>query len=138
MTKWTILGDHVLDQDNLQQSGHDWLDSTIQIFSDKFWADPDVAAQLQNWSVDYKVSPQLLTKYVLILEVEAEGRAACGEPASIADDVWKGITDLTTFTGDSEKSDFFDAIIDVYLQAGHQSVPSRARLDQIWASAGGS
>merc|ERR1712062_245696 len=98
MTKWTILGTHSLDLDNLQQSAHDWLDETIRIFSEKFWADQDVAAQLKAWSQDYVVSAQLMTKYVLILEVEAEGRAPCGENASVADNVWKGITDLTTFS----------------------------------------
>jgi len=136
MTKWTILGDHNLDIDNLQQSAHDWLDVTIDTFSKKFWASPVIAGNLKEWSKTYTPSPQLLTKYALIKEVEAEGRAACSEEASVADNVWKGLTDLTTYTGDSAKDDFFTDIKAVYTSAGHEA-PSDDRLNSIWNSASG-
>ena len=116
MTKWTILGDHDIDLANLQESVHAWVETTIEIFSKKFWASPVVAGQLKDWVKTYKVSPQLLVKYELLADMEkTEQRAACDQEASVADHVWKEITDLTFYEGlDGGRGEFLHAIEEIY------------------------
>ena len=120
MTKWTILGDHNLDLDNLQQSAHDWLDNTIDIFGKKFWANPDVAAQLVSWSENYTVSYQLLVKYALLKALEVtETRAPCGADPSMEDNIWKRLTEMVTVEGANHGKDkFFDEIQEIYRSEG--------------------
>jgi hypothetical protein len=139
MTKWTLLNEHDIDLDNLQQSAHNWLDESITIFSNKFWANPDVAAQLKSWSETYTVDPQLLTKYALFKELENEPRAACGNDGTTADNLMTDITammpyDTSTIAG---RNEILTKIQSLYTSSGHPSITGD-RLHDIWVGAGGS
>ena len=141
MTKWTILTDHNIDLTNLKQSIHDWLNESVAIFSAKFWANPEVAAQLQGWTEVYAGSPQLFTKFALLKDLEVtETRAPCGEEASVEDNIWKAITDLTTFDydhsgNDGGRDEFLAAVEQIYQDEGYTgTIPD---LQAIWVAAGG-
>ena len=63
MTKFLLLRPQELDEDNLQKSAKNLLNSMINIFSkidnEFLKADPVVVSKLQNWSNDHTISPQV-------------------------------------------------------------------------------
>ena len=77
-------------------------------------------------------------KYILAQRVEEfYGAPSCEEETS-ADKALAALANLSAITGNNVKSDFFDAVQDIFLtEELFSHYPFEADLEKLWESAGG-